>query len=387
MRKKREARKFRARFVKLGESLGIHPPHGDAADVDAQYRALSEVVSVLVNSHVLRNGALVVAKSTAASQRCVRSLHNAREGVLGPHDDILGELCYRLLGFIREEPRHRWTYVTAVKGGDFAKLIDKVLSKSMQERIAEHVKDGQPTERLQTCISQWLDFLQGEPSERPRWCWEREHQPDASGKVLWVTNAYSWQSELLDQIARARSDVRLVGISFSKTFRGDQADAPFVSALKNGATLKFLIFDWISGDLERTAADLRLDPQLLLRYCQKTSRVIRTIKEKSAALSAEHRVEVRLFTQDPGLRCYLLDQNDLHNGRLYFFLRRPGGALEGPGFVANSSERGLVDFYTSVVDSTWDASVTWEHWWQTHYLPWRETVRSEDLFGGEDDDD
>lgn len=377
------AERFRERFIDLCRTLEIDP--GSDPDIKLQYAALVKRVTKLVTAHELVHGNLHLAKPSAAKQGCPRALKNALEGSKGPQPETVLQLCFRLLGFLSTEI-HAWQRPMGSAAQSYGDIVRSLLSDAVMRRIADHCRpDGGPGYEIYDSIQAWAEYLCSDRSDRPASvCWESSGaSPPLTGCVRWFSRSHDGIAEILASVGKACVDISFLGVSFSvSTVQGRDA---FLSALKHNVRLRFLLFDFVNGDLEGSAQNLGLSVRGLARRCVDT---IEALKQLSVDITRDKlpgQLEVSLFSSEaePGVRVYIVDEHDARNGLTFAYTRLPRMS-DGPGILAPNAERDIAQFYGDIFRDTWRAARPWQTW-MTEYEAWRARPAAREILDSESD--
>ncbi|MET0388243.1 MAG: hypothetical protein ABW321_19880 [Polyangiales bacterium] len=373
---KRSASVFRARFVGLCTTLDIGTRLEATASLDMRYELAVSRVRDVIADHALEGEKVYRAKSTDHTQGVRRALDRAAGGDGVPSRKYTIELVYRLLGFLPVVPTKRWLWPRGEAQGELGPIIDHVLSPEVQRRIASACveDDGSPTMALADHVTWWAEYLRGDRAETPPALWDVRDRA-MTGPVTFYTDAYDIFASLMKRVATAKREVFFSGVGFSNSLVRREAREALLQALQNGARVRFLIFDFLEGPIERVAGHLGLTASALRRRCMDTVDALISLAAECPS-TARERLEIRLHaTSELSARCYAIDIVDRQpTGALYVYPRQPG-SLAGPAFVA-TADSGIVPFYMSPIDHAWDHAVAWKDWIDT-YNSWR-TTRSDD---------
>jgi len=164
----------------------------------------------------------------------------------------------------------------------------------------------------------------------------------------------------------ARNDVTFVGAAFSISVH--QGAAQFSAALARGVRLRFLVFDFMRADPDDVSAVAK---ELGLSFDSMRERFVSTLNtllelRSVAQANSWPNFELRLLSQDPGMRRYIVDQNDMRAGQT-FYVPRVRRSLDIPALAISNEVRDVVEQIVDGIQKLWDGAAQISDDWVNEY--------------------
>ena len=191
----------------------------------------------------------------------------------------------------------------------------------------------------------------------------------SGGIIDFRARANDFIPELTRRIGHARNDITFVGVSFYITAIERKED--LVKKLRDGITVRFLIFDVTAPTRGEVAAGFSQPEGGFARQCVDTIEALRAIAESSKE-EARGNFEVRLFRSDPRTRLYIIDRNS--ESGVTFFVPHVDNkdSVNLPGFLALNTKDGVSSQYIEGADLLWRRAIPWEDW-LPEYDKWKQS--------------
>lgn len=188
---------------------------------------------------------------------------------------------------------------------------------------------------------------------------------------------------ILDFLIGAReavSDITVVAVtSFITASIGGQV---FLGALKRGVRVRFLLFDFLQGDVEQVAKMIRRSPDALRVSANDTIEALLLLRARAAAEHAGGKLELRLSGCDPQGRWYIVDAGSESKDTLAFVVPRiAGAATKAASAAAERVSAAMVDHCVRNVEALWDAARPIDEEWLSAYDGWKENPEIQRVLG------
>jgi hypothetical protein len=241
-------------------------------------------------------------------------------------------------------------------------------------RVREKIYDlwiAAPNE-LERYVAHAINYLEREgadPLQEPPWKqpFELEH-----GHELIL--------DFLNGAKDAASDITVVAVtSFITASIGGQV---FLGALKRGVNVRFLLFDFLKGDVEQVARMIRRSPDALRVSANDTMEALLLLRDRARAEDAEGKLELRLAIDDPQGRWYIVDARGEPNETLAFVVPRiAGAATKAASAAAERVSKQAVEHCVRHVEALWAGARPIDRDWLTTYERWKSGPEIQSVLG------
>lgn len=279
---------------------------------------------------------------------------------------------YRLLGFVRSSAG--WVQVPRDLRGErtdgpehLHRQAFGVVPQAVRQRILE-LWESAP-HLLRNYAEEAISYLRrdrADPLPDPPWNLPYEFK-----------NGHEFIFDFLASARDAQAEVMIAAVnSYITASIGRQI---FLKLLLRGVKVRFLLFDFIHGDVEHVARMIRRSPDALSVFANDTVEALLSLFEQARAAGKVENLEVRLLDRDPEGRWYLIDP--LAGGCGFVVARAsddPCKASDAAG--GRVSERQQLERHTARVRSLWDRARKFEDWLPA-YDDWKSAPHNQLLLG------
>ena len=180
----------------------------------------------------------------------------------------------------------------------------------------------------------------------------------STGIVEYSAKANDFLPRLRDFITAAHDEVWFTGLSFYITLPANR-DA-FIAKLDQGTTIRFLIYNPLSQNLEDVAAGFAQTKEELSSECDVTIQNLRGMLLEKKQRNSKGSLEIRLFSSIPKTRMYVFDRQN-EAGFTYFIPHiDQQNSPNLPGFLVRNSTNGIAPAYFEGIERLWSQSLDFD---------------------------
>ena len=186
----------------------------------------------------------------------------------------------------------------------------------------------------------------------------------STGIVGYQAKANDFLPRIGEYIAKAEEEVWFTGISFYITVPANK-DA-ILKKLQEGVSVRFLIYNPLSTNLEEVAAGFSQTKEELFSECDVTIQNLRTLLNSAKQQRTKATLDVRLFSSIPKARIYVFDRRR-ETGFTYFIPHiDQQNSPNLPGFLVRNIKTGITPAYIEGIERLWNTSIEFEPFLKTY---------------------
>ena len=193
-------------------------------------------------------------------------------------------------------------------------------------------------------------------------------------------NGHNFIHEFLSDAEHATSDITVAAVSsYICASIGQQI---FLEALKRGIAIRFLLLDFVHGDVKHVARMIRRSPDALCVFANDTLEALLWLRERALAENTSGQLELRVLQRDPQGRWYLIDARGEPKGRRAFIVpRAAGGETKAASVAGGRVPQSLAENPIREVDALWAQARPVDAEWLKDYESWKADRRIQKLLG------
>ena len=180
----------------------------------------------------------------------------------------------------------------------------------------------------------------------------------ATGIIEFSPKANDFLPRLPELIEGAQEEVWFTGISFYISLPAYKDT--LLKKLEEGISVRFLIYNPLSSNVDDVASGFAQTRQELLSECDVTIQNLRTLSAQAKAHNTRGQLEVRLFSSIPKMRVYVFDRHR-EEGLSYFIPHvDQQNSPNVPGFLAKNIKTGIAPSFIEGIERVWTRSEPFE---------------------------
>jgi len=374
------------RFRELCRALSIPTSDGDSKL--AYKELLGTVADLLENEYVLTGSSIRV--RTLRTQGPIQSLRSELAGKNGKTKTMAPKVAAlavrRLLGFVESTdssehwvqlPRDRETSywfepskAAPSKLWTHQDVYEAVVPAGVRAKIYRFSCSAPLV--LNRYVKQATAFLSKQSADAlPTPPWEQPYE---------FENGHNFIHEFLSDAEHATSDITVAAVNnYITASVGQQI---FLDALARGVDVRFLLFDFIHGDVKHVAQMIRRSHDALCVFSNDTLEALLWLRDRAIAQRTSGKLDLRVCRADPRGRWYIIDAKGDPKGRRAFIVpRATGDPIKSANAAGGRVPPSLAEEHIRDVETLWAQSQPIDGAWLKDYECWKADRRIRKILG------